>query len=533
MTQKKQKPSTYSSLQFALFLLRNKKFSKAIAILEELKKEGNMKKVHPQIYHFLGDAFAGLENYEGATSNYLKALKNKKMEEMLLIKLAILHQKNRKDELAVNFYQRALKFKPDSAFIHNNMGTALLNLGFNLKAKKSFEKALNFNSKNPQANKNLAISLDAEGDFDKSVVYFKKSIKYKKTDPEAYYGLAIALLRIKKIKEAILYFKETISQDPSHFRAGLALCWAFFYKGDLIKTWAHYNNRWKVKPGNSTVWPFDKDRIWKGEVGGELVLWREQGIGDDILFLGLVPEARKKVSKLSVYVDPRLVSLCERSMLDIEFIPSEEKLKEKHFDYHLPMGSLPLHLRNTEKDFSKTVNGYLKADRKRVEVLREELGVKGKRVVGISWKSFKSLTQNVKSMHLKDLANLFKDLDITLVNLQYGDVDEEIREFTRSTGINILQCSSVDNRDDLDGLAALIELCDLVVSTSNVTIHLAGALGKETWVLLPFVSASWWLLDREDSVWYPSIRLYRQSSFRSWADPLLAIRNDLQKQYGS
>ena len=136
-------------------------------------------------------------------------------------------------------------------------------------------------------------------------------------------------------------------------------------------------------------------------------------------------------------------------------------------------------------------------------------------------------------MDLYRLANLFKDLDITLVNLQYGDVEDEIREFIRSTGINILQCGSVDNRDDLDGLAALIELCDLVVSTSNVTIHLAGALGKETWVLLPYVSKFWWLLDREDSVWYPSIRLYRQSSFRSWIDPLLAIRNDLQKQYGS
>ena len=130
-------------------------------------------------------------------------------------------------------------------------------------------------------------------------------------------------------------------------------------------------------------------------------------------------------------------------------------------------------------------------------------------------------------MNLKDLANLFKDLDITLVNLQYGDVEDEIREFIRSTGINILQCGSVDNRDDLDGLAALIELCDLVVSTSNVTIHLAGALGKETWVLLPYVSKFWWLLDREDSVWYPSIRLYRQSSFRSWARTLTKVQRDI------
>ena len=79
-----------------------------------------------------------------------------------------------------------------------------------------------------------------------------------------------------------------------------------------------------------------------------------------------------------------------------------------------------------------------------------------------------------------------------------------------------MQCSSVDNREDLDGLAALIEVCDLVVSTSNVTIHMAGALAKETWVLLPYVANFWWLLDRSDSIWYPSLKLYRQKKFKDW-----------------
>ena len=97
--------------------------------------------------------------------------------------------------------------------------------------------------------------------------------------------------------------------------------------------------------------------------------------------------------------------------------------------------------------------------------------------------------------------------------------------------MNILQCGSVDNRDDLDGLAALIELCDLVVSTSNVTIHLAGALGKETWVLLPYVAKFWWLLDREDSVWYPSIRLFRQNLYNEWDDVLLKVKCDLLRRF--
>ena len=123
-------------------------------------------------------------------------------------------------------------------------------------------------------------------------------------------------------------------------------------------------------------------------------------------------------------------------------------------------------------------------------------------------------------MTLKDFGKIFKNLDVTLLNLQYGDVDKEIEEFRKETGIEVLQCSSVDNREDLDGLAALIEVCNLVVSTSNVTIHLAGALAKETWVMLPYVANFWWLLDRTDSIWYPSLKLYRQKKLGDWEEPM-------------
>ena len=201
------------------------------------------------------------------------------------------------------------------------------------------------------------------------------------------------------------------------------------------------------------------------------------------------------------------------------------------FDYHLPMGSLPRLFRNSEKDFERVKKGYLKADPKRVELLRDELGLGGKKVIGISWKSFKSRNHLKKSLTLMDFKKIFKDLDVTLVNLQYGDVDEEIRQFKNETGIDVLQCASVDNREDLDGLAALMEMCDLVVSTSNVTIHLAGAIGKETWVLLPYFSMFWWLLDRNDSIWYPSLKLYRQKKSGDWDSITLDLRKDLMEKF--
>ena len=122
-------------------------------------------------------------------------------------------------------------------------------------------------------------------------------------------------------------------------------------------------------------------------------------------------------------------------------------------------------IRNDISDFDRTVKGYLKADPKRVEAIRHELQLDGKTVIGISWKSTDTKYKK-KSIQLRDMERLFSGLDVVLVNLQYGDVDDEIREFREATGIDVVQCASVDNREDLDGLAALIEACLLYTSPS-------------------------------------------------------------------
>ena len=235
-------------------------------------------------------------------------------------------------------------------------------------------------------------------------------------------------------------------------------------------------------------------------------------------------------ASLSVYVDPRLQSLCRRAMPGVKFLPSEKTLKEEEFDYHLPLGSVPGLLRNDISDFDRTVTGYLKADPKRVASIRDELKLDGKTVIGISWKSFNT-AYKTKSIELQDMEQMFVGLDVVLVNLQYGDVYADIKEFKEATGIDVVQCASVDNREDLDGLAALIEACDIVISTSNVTVHLAGALAKETWVLLSYVMVNfWWLLERTDSVWYPSLTLYRQPTLDDWESVYGSIRRDLQRK---
>ena len=315
--------------------------------------------------------------------------------------------------------------------------------------------------------------------------------------------------------------------DLGIFHIAITLLSLGFFK----EGWEKHEYRWKVDPLNKAEWPIEGRRLWEGERDSDIVLWREQGIGDELIFLGLVPEARELSKSVSVYIDKRLIPLCERSMPDVRFLPDPEQIGEKEFEYHLPMGSLPRLFRSSQEDFEKTVKSYLKADVDRVEVLRQELNVGSRKIIGISWKSIKSLNHLKKSLTLTEFGKIFEGLDVVLLNLQYGEVDEEIKAFERDMGIEIIQCSSVDNREDLDGLAALIELCDLVVSTSNVTIHLAGSLGKDTWVLLPYVANFWWLLERTDSVWYPSLTLYRQKTLKDWDSVALDLKEDLKKKF--
>jgi len=243
-----------------------------------------------------------------------------------------------------------------------------------------------------------------------------------------------------------------------------------------------------------------------------------------------VPEVKEMCNMLSVYVDPRLQDLCKRAMPDINFVKDLEELQDIECDYHLPLGSVPGLIRNDISDFDRTVKGYLKADPQRVESIRNELKLGDKMVIGISWKSFNSLNKAKKSVHLKDMERIFSGLDVVLVNLQYGDVEDEIREFKVATGIDVVQCASVDNREDLEGLAALIEVCDLVISTSNVTVHMAGALAKKTWALLHYVSIYYWLLDRPDSIWYPNLSLYRQPTLNDWDSVYVSIRKDTKRE---
>ena len=432
----------------------------------------------------------------------------------------------KRDKEALLSYQKITKAAPTLAGPYYNMGIILKRNARATEAIESYKKAISLKPDYVQAYNNLGILYKDKEEYEDAIEMFMKAKELQPNHQNSYYNLALIKKEQGLNEQAIDLLLKVLDLNPTHAEANFIKCQIMLKTRHMRTGWRYYEYRWKTSPQNEVIWPFPDKPLWKGENGKRVALWREQGIGEDIIFLSLVPEVKEMCNMLSVYVDPRLQGLCKRSMPDINFVKDLEELRDVECDYHLPLGSVPGLIRNDISDFDRTVKGYLKADPKRVELIRNELKLEDKMVIGISWKSIQT-KYKTKSVQLKDMEHIFSGLDVVLVNLQYGDVEDEIREFKAVTGIDVVQCASVDNREDLEGLAALIEVCDLVVSITNVTVHLAGALAKKTWVLLPYVPNFWWLSDRPDSIWYPSASLYCQPTLNDWDSVYVSIRKDL------
>ena len=173
--------------------------------------------------------------------------------------------------------------------------------------------------------------------------------------------------------------------------------------------------------------------------------------------------------------------------------------------------------------------GYLIPDASRVQELRARYGNGNTRLVGLSWRSASGPTGRFKSMDLAQWAEFLKLPGTTFVSLQYGNSADEIAQVSHATGRTIIADPDIDTSGDMDAFAAQVAAMDLVISVSNTTVHVAGAIGTPVWALVPRgPGAHWyWFVDRTDSPWYPSLRLFRQNKRADWRQPLADVTTEL------
>jgi tetratricopeptide (TPR) repeat protein len=287
------------------------------------------------------------------------------------------------------------------------------------------------------------------GQLDAAVASFDKAIGLKADYAEAYSSRGFALQELGRIEAAGASYDQAISIRPDFADAKFNKSLLCLSSGDFESGWDLYDWRWRTEKFPSK--PFITRRP-KWTAGGEkkrVLVWAEQGIGDELMFGALLPEFRALCSKLIVRSDHRLIPLLTRSMpKDLVFVPSRQAMDENDFDEHLPMGDLCGLLRPSEGAFAATRAGYLVDDRERTKSIRAELlGNEPSRqtVCGISWRSKNEKTGARRSLDLKTFVRMLALDRVKFVSLQYGSTAEEIAAVKRELDVEVLCCQGVDN----------------------------------------------------------------------------------------
>ena len=266
--------------------------------------------------------------------------------------------------------------------------------------------------------------------------------------------------------------------------------------------------------------------FWDGSPNRDsLLVWPEQGVGEQLLYSSMLNEARARVGTLTLILDRKLHTLFQRSFPKCRIVTFETAVAENHFDWQIPLGELGRFFRPSVDDFLQHRRTYLKADSKRTTALRREISPERQRIVGLSWYSRNAEFGDRKTLSLDRLTPLLTTPGLRFVDLQYGDTATARDAIRRKTGVEITRVASVDSWEDVDGFAALVNACDLIVTISNTTAHIAGALGKDVLLMLPHSQGRFWYwqVDRDDSLFYPAMRLFRQHVSGDWSQVIARV----------
>lgn len=367
----------------------------------------------------------------------------------------------------------------------------------------------------------LGVALIELGDFEAAETELRKAADLKPECPDIDGNLATALQQNGRLAEAEAVYEAALRLHPEHAMHRLSLALLKLGQGRYEEGWQEYEWRWKCGDATSTVRPLPQPR-WDGSPlqGKRILVSGEQGLGDEIMFAGLLEDLRAMGARVAVECNVRLATLFRRSFPAVDVVPSmtppAPAALEESIDFHIPAGSTLQYLRPDASRFSPRPR-YLETDEQMVAALRARYASLGDGLkVGIAWRSGNKANGRFRSIPLKRWAPLLTLPGLRFVNLQYGDCRAEIEEVHDLYGVRIHQDESIDAFGDLDPVAAQVDALDLVVTADNSTVHLAGALGKPAWLLVP----SWadWRWGRNDSEndWYRSVRLFRQSRPGDW-----------------
>ena len=422
---------------------------------------------------------------------------------------------------AADCYQRVLEIDAQDHRSWNALGIVAMERSMKQEARNAFERALKLAPHLAEAHCNLGILALDDQCFDDAIQRLEQALALDPGLTEARCNLGMAFYGAGFNAQAEQVLAQALAQDPGNRLARLYTSFGYLMRGEWRTGWELFEERLRAgNPARSFNYP-DWDG---GSLGGKVILvYGEQGLGDQIMFANCLPDVIARAAQCVVVIDDRLQRLLQRSFPAARVLGWSQArsgaLAACAIDWQVAIGSLPRHFRNTPQEFSHAA--YLAADAGRVAYWRARLArLGGGLKVGISWRGGTLSTRRaLRSLELEQWRPLLQQRGAHFVSLQYTDCSAELDALRRQHGIAVQEWpEAIANYDET---AALVGALDLVISVCTSVVHLAGALGKPAWVLVP-ASPEWRYMSAGKSMpWYASVELLRQRQNGMW-QPLLA-----------
>jgi Flp pilus assembly protein TadD len=472
---------------YILYLLKNYKDS--IAQCNEILK---IDRKNANTLNTLGLCYFLLKKYDEADKTLMEALSLDNKNIKILNSLGRLNHERRRSKEAKIYFDNAISLNPNSFETVNNFA------GFYLE----------------------------EEDYLKAIQFYKKANKLKPNNSVVINNLAKTYICIHDVEEAERYCKIAISIDQKNDEFKKTLALILLKKYDFKNAWLSFDGRLGLSEftEKNPALKLLQKKLPRNNIlnkNANILVLREQGIGDEILYGTMYYDLLNNFKNLIIECDERLIPLFKNSFESHEekFVKlgthSLDSNKINNFDCIIYAGSLGKYFRNDLNSFSQ--RPYLKSienykDLELNNILKKARGLK----IGISWKSFKNRYSSEKSLSLEDFDNVFKIKNSIIFNLQYGNVQDELNSFTKKQNYKIITLKNLDLFNNFSGLANLLKNLDLFITVSNSTAHLASALGVRTILIKPANHASFHYWNYEDgkTPWYKSVNIISKQNLK-------------------
>ncbi len=477
---------------------------------------------NPVVYFNIGNCYLETENFEKAIQNFKTTLVLERQHRGAINNLGLAYYKLGKLDISLRYFNKAIELFPKCALSYMNIGNIYRDLKKYDLALLFYKKTLEIDSEIKLAYVYIADVLCDTNKCEEAELYYNFAADNKASKALSFTNLSLSMMEQRRFKEALRYCDVALTADENIPEVHYNKSHIYLLQGNFEKGWPEYE--WRLKRPDYPQRNFSKPFLRTQNIEGKKILVNgEQGLGDAIQFVRYLPMLKKKGAVVIFECDKRLTSLF-KNLKGIDSLIERKQNNEPdvEYDYYIPLLSLPYYFRTTINNIPNEYK-YIQVDRSLINYWGSKLNDQNRFKVGLVWAGNPTHTNDKnRSCSLKTFEPFLSVPEVDFYSLQKGDASKQSNSFKEQV-INI-----ADNIKTLEDTAAIISNLDLVITIDSSIAHLTGALGKSVWVLIPFLPDWRWMLDSDDSPWYPSMKLFRQRKPNQWNDVIGDVKNNLK-----